>query len=540
MAKIALLAALAFLLFPLAWAEPSAWNGTIRVRADGSIEPSDAPLRRAGDVYQLLADIEAVGDGIVVEKAGAVLDGGGRAVRGSGSGKGVVLTNAPGAAVKGLVISGFEYGIFVNGSSGCLVAGNRVVGGRVGIGLWSSLNCNVESNVVEGSMVGVFLEGSGGASIVNNELVGTGLYVRRSYGNRVTGNSVNGKPLIYLEGVSGGEVAGSAGQVVLVKCRDLRVTGLSIANTSVGVLLSECEGVKLIKVFTANCTIGIDIWNSTRCKVALSGASGCEVGLRLTHSKENTIDFFEGASNSFGIFLDSSAGNRISRCSIKGCKQVGIALRLSSGNTFETCIVASNARGISLYRSDENLFKGNAVWRNGCGVAINASSGNLLFDNEFVENRVHALLMDAGSNSWDDGSRGNFWSDLWEAAKSGKLLGPYSVGEGNVDRHPLPASSLLVPVEVRTPIGYAEGGGWYLRNTTVKVKVWPSNLLFLVFDRWEDDKGRTLDATPEAQLTVIEPVELKAVWRIEYRTVAITIVAGVLAFYAWKRASKAR
>jgi len=79
-----------------------------------------------------------------------------------------------------------------------------------------------------------------------------------------------------------------------------------------------------------------------------------------------------------------------------------------------------------------------------------------------------------------------------------------------------------------------------LRNATVEVKVWPSNLLFLVFDRWEDDKGRTLAATPEARLFATEPVELRAVWRIEYRAVAIAIVAAVLAFYARKQASKAR
>ncbi len=79
-----------------------------------------------------------------------------------------------------------------------------------------------------------------------------------------------------------------------------------------------------------------------------------------------------------------------------------------------------------------------------------------------------------------------------------------------------------------------------MENSTVTVKVWPSNLLFLVFDRWEDGKGRALAETPEAQLIVTEPVELKAVWRIEYRTVAIAIVAGVLAFYARKRARKNR
>jgi len=540
MAKLALLAAFALFILPLAWAEPAAWRGTIRVLPDGSVDPPDAPLQRVGDAYMLLADVEAAGDGIVIERAGAVLDGGGHAVRGSGAGRGVVLVNAPGTVVRGLAVSGFEYGIVANGSPGCRVAGNRVVGGRVGIGLWSSPNCSVEGNAIEESMVGIFLEGSGGAEIAGNELKGSGLYVRRSYGNRVAGNTVNGKPLVYLEGLVGGEVSGGAGQAVLVRCRGVRVVGLSIANTSVGVLLSECEGVEVFKVSVASCTVGIDLWNSTGCAVELSGVSVCEVGVRLAHSRESKLSFLNVRGCGYGLYLDSSQGSAVSRCVVEECRQAGVALRLSWNNTLEECVVSGNALGISLYRSGGNAFRGNAVWRNGCGVLVNASSSNLFTGNDFVENRAHVLLSGAGSNSWDDGSNGNFWSDLWEDAKSGRPLGPYAVGEGNVDRHPLPTPSLLVPVEVGTPIGYAEGGGWYLENSTVTVKVWPSNLLFLVFDRWEDGKGRALAETPEAQLIVTEPVELKAVWRIEYRTVAIAIVAGVLAFYARKRARKNR
>lgn len=533
-----LVALLALATLPLVLAEPAAWKGgTIRVRPDGSIEPPDAPLQRVNDTYLLLADVEASGDGIVIERAGAVLDGGGRSLRGSSLGRGVAV-NAPGVTVRGLSVSGFEYGIVVNGSPGCLVAGNRVAGGRVGIGLWSSPNCGVEGNAVEGSMVGIFLEDSGGASIVGNEMRGTGLYVRRSYNNAVDGNTVNGKPLVYLEGVSEAEIRGSAGQVVLVRCRGVRVAELLLADTSVGVLLSECERVELLKVAVENCVIGIDVWNSTGSTVAFSRASRCEVGLRLAHSRGNTIFSFNAVDTSYGIYLDSSTGNRVFRCVIEKSGQAGIALRHSSGNTFEECVVSASARGIALHRSEANLFRGNAVWGNGCGVALNASSGNTFVGNDFVENRAHALLSGAEPNNWDDGAKGNFWSDLWAAAKAGRALGPYVVGEGNIDRHPLPTPSLLVPVEVSTPIGYAEGGGWYLRNSTVAVRVWPSNLLFLVFDHWEDSEGCTVAATPEAQLIATGPIELKAVWRIEYRTVAAAIVAAVLALYARRRAGK--
>jgi hypothetical protein len=35
------------------------WTGTVYIRADGSIDPPDAPVLRHGDVYKLQADIGA-------------------------------------------------------------------------------------------------------------------------------------------------------------------------------------------------------------------------------------------------------------------------------------------------------------------------------------------------------------------------------------------------------------------------------------------------------------------------------------------------
>jgi parallel beta-helix repeat protein len=54
----------------------------------------------------------------------------------------------------------------------------------------------------------------------------------------VEDNTVNGKPLVYLEGVTNYSV-GDAGQVVLVRCDSIRVENLNLSRASVGVQLWE-------------------------------------------------------------------------------------------------------------------------------------------------------------------------------------------------------------------------------------------------------------------------------------------------------------
>jgi hypothetical protein len=44
-------------------------TGTIYIMADGRIEPLDAPVRRAGNIYTLTDNIASEADGIVVKCA---------------------------------------------------------------------------------------------------------------------------------------------------------------------------------------------------------------------------------------------------------------------------------------------------------------------------------------------------------------------------------------------------------------------------------------------------------------------------------------
>lgn len=70
------------------------WTGTVYIRADGSIDPPDAPVKTYDNVtYTLTDDIASSVNGIVVERDNIVINGAGRMVQGSNSGIGIDLSN---------------------------------------------------------------------------------------------------------------------------------------------------------------------------------------------------------------------------------------------------------------------------------------------------------------------------------------------------------------------------------------------------------------------------------------------------------------
>jgi len=508
-----LLAALALLPVPLV----AAGGGeAVRILANGSVHPPNAPLVRVGDVYVLVGSIDSAGDGLVVERSGIVVDGGGHELRGRGAGRGVVIAGATNVTLRRLRVVGFEYGVVIEGSAGCRVEGLTVEGGRVGIGLWGSRNCTLAGNVVRARVVGIHLEGSSGVRVVGNAMEGCGMYVRRSYGNVVENNTVNGRPLAYLEGASALIVTGDYGQVLLVRCRGIRVEGLSLSRVTVGVLVSECSGVEVRGVRVADSVVGIDVWNSSGVVVAGSRAVGCRVGVRASASELVRVENCSLEGSDYGAYVESSTGVALEAFAARGCPEAAVVLRQVRDSVVLNGSIEACARGIVLVQSSGVEVRGNVLWRNGCGVLLNSSAGNAFLGNEFAENSVQVLLEGAGPNFWS----GNFWSDLQGG-------GRYAVGEGNVDESPLQSPRRLAYLRVSSPIGVVVGSGWYPKGTRARVGVWPANLLFLRFEAWVDSRGRVVASEPVVLVSVEETMEVRALWRPE--PVAIVAAAALAA-----------
>jgi parallel beta-helix repeat protein len=137
-----------------------------------------------------------------------------------------------------------------------------------------------------------------------------------------------------------------------------------------------------------------------------------------------------GGNGHAGIYLDSSRKN-ILRGNEAFENERGIFLSYDSNdNLLEGNTVSENDKGIHLaYHSSNNTLKHNSAIDNWYGIYITLSSGwNSIFGNRLIDNIHNAYDMGI-YNHWDNGSVGNYYSDL------GSVV--YIPGGGGVDRHPL-------------------------------------------------------------------------------------------------------
>ena len=195
----------------------SARENTIYIRADGSIEPSTAPIQRDGDIYFFEDDING---SLVVERDNVVIDGLGFTLRGNGSGylgdyeylgfaqlgnhtvpitrlkdSNASFTGIYGCAekltVRNLTITEFWCGIKIEYSSDNCIVDNKITNNTQGIWISYSSNNTISGNTVSNSRQGLTLTGSHG-SIQNNSVLNNSEYgIKLSWSfNNLSGNII--------------------------------------------------------------------------------------------------------------------------------------------------------------------------------------------------------------------------------------------------------------------------------------------------------------------------------------------------------------
>jgi parallel beta-helix repeat protein len=160
-------------------------------------------------------------------------------------------------------------------------------------------------------------------------------------------NTVNGKPLVYLEDAKSQAVV-DAGQVVLVNCDDIQVQNLNLSYT----------------------TIGVELWNTNHTLVSHNNLTrDSEYGVFLTHScsyntiSENNITLGDMSINQAGIMLEYSCNyNTISDNKVTASIGVGSGVGLVNscgGNSISGNVFV----GVGLFvdRPDVNTVTSNTV-----------------------------------------------------------------------------------------------------------------------------------------------------------------------------------
>jgi parallel beta-helix repeat protein len=441
--------------------QPVKASGTIYIRADGSIDPQTALISTVDNVtYTLTGDIN---DSIVVERDNVLLDGAGYILQGAGvdESRGIHLDGRDNVTIKNMEIKGFSYGIWINSSSNNVMSGNNITDNGYGAyvenssnnsisgnnitgnvqagvylfwysfnntisgnnlvdnyfrGIWLyaySSNNTVSRNNITGNYWGIDLWGVDNNTVSGNVFINDGLEAGYSYDNLVVDNSVNGKPLVYLENVSD-RIVDDAGQVVLINCSDIIVENLNLSHA----------------------TVGVNLWETKNTRIAKNNITANErAGIFLGVSSNNTVYGNNIANNGDGITL-------LDHC---------------SDNTFYGNNISANDYGIWLLSDiTNNTISGNNITANNYGIWLYYSSDNFIFHNSFVNN-VNQVYTEGSVNTWDNGypSGGNYWSNYNgidsqsgpyqnETGSDGIGDTPYVIDGNNEDMYPL--MQLYVPL----------------------------------------------------------------------------------------------
>ncbi|RJS75024.1 PKD domain-containing protein, partial [Methanophagales archaeon] len=302
-------------------------------------------------------------------------------------------------------------------------------GGGCGISLVHAENCNIANNIVSNNKDGIFLGSSSNNTIANNTVSsnkrgGIRLYysssniianntfflngmfvVSDSYNNKVTNkvtnNTVNGKPLVYLEGVSD-YVVEDAGQVIAINSNNITVENLNLSYA----------------------TVGVEFWNTSNGKIINNTASNNEIGIWIDYSSNNSIASNTVSNNYYGIVLHDESNNNI------------ITNNTISSNIYD---------GIYLYYSSNNIIYLNNF--------INNTDNVYSYSSTNIWNSTSKITYTYNGSQYMN-YLGNYWDDYTGTDTNNDGIGDtaYSV-DGDKDNYPLiePWENYFFPEENRPP-----------------------------------------------------------------------------------------
>lgn len=181
----------------------------------------------------------------------------------------VAVVSSPYNTVEGNTITNPDnFGIYVYDSPGTHLRDNTVTNCEEGIVFVSSNSSDITDNILQNNTVyGISMGTCTDCIVSDNTFTHDGLFLYQCYSNTITGNIVNGAPLICLEGISDQTVSQDAGQIILVNCTKVTIKNTAIQNVCIAIQCWSCQ----------DCSITENTLMSNLCGIYLSDCSNTDV-----------------------------------------------------------------------------------------------------------------------------------------------------------------------------------------------------------------------------------------------------------------------
>ncbi|HHF56264.1 MAG TPA: hypothetical protein ENL42_05045 [Thermoplasmatales archaeon] len=195
---------------------------------------------------------------------------------------------------KNTVVNNTQAGIDLFNADGNIVKENNVLcNGGDGITIADAGSNTIEKNVLSDT---IYLGRAYRNIVKDNSFSEGGIRIWHSSGNKLLNNTINGKPIVYLEGKTDVEIDEGA-QVILIGCENITIKNLNISNTCCAIHLSFCNECTIEENILKNNSYGIEMYSSKRNLLKKNIFKNNECGIWLeTNSNMNKIfsnDFIE-------------------------------------------------------------------------------------------------------------------------------------------------------------------------------------------------------------------------------------------------------
>jgi len=362
---------------------------------------------------------------------------------------GIVLVMAAHVNVYDNTVDFCEYGIYVEMFFNLTCSSNtitnfddngiEIAGGNVGQVIGNTITPEDEDPDPE---VGIYFESCYGFNVTDNVLTDCGIVfdtgeVLDAYNHTFSNNLVNGQSIYYSVSEESATINPvSYGQIILVNCTDIDITGKTWGSATIPIQLYYCDYINIPDVTTTSNMYGIQASSSDNVTITDITSSGDEstaiyldtcadfyiegliqnggdYGAYIYNSDYGTLYLCTIDQSSNGIYAPSTNELDIMNCDITNIDNNGI---YGTGDYVKVldCYISNTVYGVRVDGGDFWNITNNLIEYCTHGISLISSAQNgIAHNNEIYSSVHHGIILNTGCNNWEITNNTILWSGMW-------------------------------------------------------------------------------------------------------------------------------